>query len=150
MDYAISRFGAVQIVTLAGPVDRKSAGTLYDVLLKCVGWRGARLAVDLSRVTRLTRAGARGIIVAAKLAEATGGEVRICGAKPMIFVFLRGLGFEPFMKLDRTLDEGLEILGRDEAGVLEADAPELALPDLFRPANDQAPSLRCKSAGTGA
>ncbi len=150
MDYSLSRLGAVQIVTLAGPVDRKSAGTLYDVLLKCVGWRGARLAVDLSRVTRLTRAGARGIIVAAKLAEATGGEMRICGAKPMVFVFLRGLGFEPFMKIDRTLAEGLAILGRDDAGVLDAAAPELALPELFRPANDPAPGLRRMSTGTDA
>lgn len=124
MDFAVSHRGAVQIVTFAGSIDRTASGTVYDLLLKSVGWKGAKLAIDLSRVTRLTRAGARGLIVAAKLASRTGGEVRICGAKPMIFVFMRGLGFESFIKLDRSLDEGLALLGPD-GGEAGADPAEL-------------------------
>lgn len=49
--------GSLSIVEIAGAVDSRSAGQLYDVLVDIVRDSQSKLIVDLSKVQSMTRAG---------------------------------------------------------------------------------------------
>lgn len=111
MNYEINTVGAACVLTVSGNLGRHNAGALYDVIVLLAQEHRIRLAVDLSGVTAISHAGARGLIVGARLAMAHGGQMRICGAQPSVWRFLDGLGFGGLLKFDRTLAEALERLG---------------------------------------
>ena len=94
MKTSVRTIDGVLVVSVAGDVESRTAGHLYDVLVECavenVGQGRTRLIVDLSGVESMTRAGVRGLFVAAKLMDAGRGEMRICGADPKIFALLKG------------------------------------------------------------
>ena len=126
MNISIYTLGDVSVVEIAGVVDSHASGQLYDALVNAFADGTGKLAVDLSGVTFLTRAGVRGIIVAAKLAKSGGGELRICGATHPFEVFLQGLGFTHLLKFDGSLELSVARLSRRQETPVAA-APEMAL-----------------------
>jgi len=97
----------IVIVSVAGAVDSHAAGHLYDVLVGCTGEGRTKLIVGLSGVHLMTRAGVRGLVVAAKLMQQARGEMRICGAQPPIEAFLQSLGLDHLLKCDPTLQSSI-------------------------------------------
>jgi anti-anti-sigma factor len=125
----------VQVVGVAGIVDSRSAGLLFDALVAGCGAGNTRLAVDLSGVHVMTRAGVRGLVVAAKLMKLAGGELRLCAAQRNVEDLLQGLGFNHLLKCDPTLALAVSRLA---AGQVEA-APRLAADCARVPARAVAP-----------
>jgi len=74
MQLSFRTLDGAAIVSVAGIVDSRSAGQLYDALVACIDNGTAKLVVDLSGVHIMTHAGARGLVVAAKLMQTVGGE----------------------------------------------------------------------------
>ena len=58
------------------------------------------MVVDLEGVSSMTRAGARGILVAAKMLQCRGGEMRICGANEGVRRGLLNTGFRHLLAVD--------------------------------------------------
>ena len=79
MNFTMYVSKGVLVVGPHGTLDSRSTGPLCDALVAAIreGWR--HVAVDLSALDTLTRAGIRGLIVGAKLMQAAGGELRLCG-----------------------------------------------------------------------
>ncbi|MBW8640184.1 STAS domain-containing protein [Hoeflea sp. WL0058] len=102
--------GSLSIVEIAGAVDSRSAGQLYDVLVDIVRDSQSKLIVDLSKVQSMTRAGVRGLVVAAKLLMPGRDKMRICGANRTTEDMLRGLGLDHLLNIDPTLEASLAIL----------------------------------------
>ncbi len=95
----------VETATFAvcGVVDSASAGQLLDaVVAACLNMSGKTLIVDLCGVTRMTRAGVRGFVVAAKLAQYRGGTLHITGARPSVESVLESLGYTHLFRFDQT------------------------------------------------
>lgn len=110
----------VAIVSVAGAVNSRTAGQLYDGLVERTHEGSSNLIVDLSDVHVMTRAGARGLVVAAKLMQSARGDMRICGAQPSIEGFLHKLGFHHLLKCDPTLEASLARLGHGAKGDAQA------------------------------
>lgn len=110
MDMSFETTGAYQVIAVSGVVDSTGAGRLLDALVEATLNGGDRLIVDLSGVRSMTRAGARGFVVAAKLSITTRGAMRICGATPSVETVLRGLGHHYLLRFDRTVEASLEAL----------------------------------------
>ncbi len=103
----------VTIVSVAGIVDNRTAGQLFNALAGCIGRGSRKLVVDLSGVHVVTRAGVRGFIAAARLMQNAGGHLRICAAIPPVGAYLQSLGFSHLLKCDPTLREPLaQLRGR--------------------------------------
>ncbi|WP_226577676.1 STAS domain-containing protein [Acuticoccus sediminis] len=113
MNIWVNAHGDLLIVGVSGVVDSRAAGPLYDTLVGCSRHRGARLIVDLGGVTRLTRAGVRGLLVAARLVRQGGGTMRICGAGPEAASLLADLGFRSLVTLDADRAAAVAAIARD-------------------------------------
>lgn len=107
--------GEVRIIELSGPMDSKNAGALFDALVVNAEPGSADLIVDLYGVTRATRAGVRGLIVAAKLRQVTGRRTRICGAVAHVAALLKGFGYDHLLKLDPTRADAFAALMSESA-----------------------------------
>jgi anti-anti-sigma factor len=117
MRLSIRTLDKVVIVNVAGAVDSHAAGRLYDVLVERTGAGRTMLIVDLSGVHVMTRAGVRGLVVAAKLMQHARGEMRICGAQPSIEALLQNLGFHHLLKCDPTFQASLARLCDGESRI---------------------------------
>jgi len=113
MKLSITIFNEIALVRISGTVDSHAAGHLYDGLVKRVREGDRTLIIDLAGVPVMTRAGVRGIIVAARLLQNARGAMRICGANTGVAAFLKGLGFDHLLVCDPTLQASLIALCPD-------------------------------------
>jgi anti-anti-sigma factor len=118
----------VHIVAVAGIVDSRTAGQLFDALVARCGGAGRKLAVDLSGVHVMTRAGVRGLVVAAKLTRLAGGELRLCAAQRNVTDLLQGLGFNHLLKCDPTLALAISRLSAGRSAHPASTAGQAVLP----------------------
>ncbi|QHQ35524.1 STAS domain-containing protein [Algicella marina] len=92
------------IVHIEGPMNLLAAGHLYERLLFALPRGSDNFIVDLAAVPSATRAGLRGIIVAAKLMQRRRGQMLISGANANVTALLRGCGIDNLLKFEPTLD----------------------------------------------
>ncbi len=105
---------AILVIEFHGRMDSHSVGQTYDTLMKLTRSGQQNLIVDLSGVAYVTRAGVRGLIVAAKMLEIRGRTMRICGSGPRATELLIGLGYRHLLKLDRSRAQSLAILASSD------------------------------------
>lgn len=106
MKTSTTHFDDLTVVTVSGIVDSRGAGRLYDVLVDAAK-RGGTLVVDIAGMTRLTRAGVRGFIVAARLARGWRREMWIRNASSETEEVLSGLGFSSLLRFERDTRAGV-------------------------------------------
>ncbi|MDF2366611.1 STAS domain-containing protein [Sneathiella sp.] len=123
-------------VKIAGTVDSHVAGRLYDALVQCVGSGKQKLIIDLSGVQLMTRAGMRGLVVAARLMKSNRGNMRICGAQKSVEAVLQNLGYNHLFNLDPTHQNSIDNLceargrkARDTAKVIPFGSTILPRPE---------------------
>jgi len=107
----ITELDDVLLAELSGTLDCMAASPVYDALAQRIDEATCRLVVDMSGVTRLTRAGVRGLVVAAKLCVTAGGKMRICGADPAASLLLNSLGFRNILRLEPSVETAILALG---------------------------------------
>ncbi|MEQ9607785.1 MAG: STAS domain-containing protein [Kiloniellaceae bacterium] len=121
MQISFKTIDGVVVLSVSGAADSHAAGQLNDTLVRCIADGTKKLIVDLSGVHIMTRAGLRGLIVAAKLMDTAQGQMRICGALRSVDAFLRSRGFTYLLTCDASLQTSLaELRGGDSP---EADVP---------------------------
>ena len=110
MQILVTTHRDIRIVAVSGRIDLYSAGSFYDALVEAVGDAQADLVIDLTGVVRLTSAGMRGLVVAAKLQQSAGHAIRICGATAAIKWFLRGRGYNHLLRFEPTVEDAIKTL----------------------------------------
>lgn len=88
------RLDGASLVKISGIVDSHAAGRVSDTLVESLNEGRSSLVVDLCEVEQLTRAGMRGLIVAAKLTQMSRGQMLICGASAEIVDYLGTMGID--------------------------------------------------------
>lgn len=110
MNQIITPRHEILVLELHGRMDSHTAGQTYDTLVALARSGHPALVVDLSGVDYVTRAGVRGLVVAARMLIVEGGEMRICRAGPRATELLLGIGYRHLLKLDDTRAQSLAIL----------------------------------------
>ena len=110
MQISVTTRRDIRILAVSGRIDLYSAGSFYDALVEAVGDAQADLVIDLTGVVRLTSAGMRGLVVAAKLQQSAGRAIRLCGATAAIKTFLRGRGYDHLLKFEPTIEDAIKAL----------------------------------------
>ena len=90
----------VTFIAITGVVDASGAGRVYDCLVEAACICREHLIVDVRGITKLTRAGMRGFVVAARLMQERKGRMRIVGASGSTAAILRGLSLNSLIKFD--------------------------------------------------
>jgi anti-sigma B factor antagonist len=110
MQISVTTNGDIRILAVSGRIDLYSAGSFYDALVEAVGDAQADLVIDLTAIARLTSAGMRGLVVAAKLQQSAGHAIRICCATAAIKKFLRGRGYDNLLRFEPTVEDAIKAL----------------------------------------
>jgi anti-sigma B factor antagonist len=90
----------ITIVDISGRLDSSVSGQVMDELNEVVGAGAAKLVVNLQHVTYISSAGLRSILVAAKLAKSSRGEMRLCQASDLVRKILEESGFSNLIRID--------------------------------------------------
>ncbi|MEM6467622.1 MAG: STAS domain-containing protein [Pseudomonadota bacterium] len=102
MKLSIEDLGLYKSVKLYGRLDSQSAGPIYDTLVGLGSLGPGKVIVNMSSVTVATRAGCKGLIVAAKMLHArTGQKLSIYGASGQVGTVLDQSGYEHLMEVQR-------------------------------------------------
>ena len=78
-----------------------------DQLNQIVTSGSTRLVINLRDVPYISSAGLRSFLVASKLAQSSGGEIRLCEAGTLVERILSESGFSNLIRLDG--DEGMAL-----------------------------------------
>ena len=104
------------VVHLTGAVVGGTAGDLLDALPLLVTGGCKNLIVDVSGVRAVSRAGLRGIIVAAQMLQVKGGQMRICSAHGEVLRALKNLSLGHLIRLDKDPLESRAALAKEVRG----------------------------------
>ncbi len=95
------------IARILGAMSKDASGQLCNALVKIVANGATKVIADLSGVVRVTRAGVRALIIAAKLLQARRGALRSCAARPLVEAGLRGFGIRHLLRCDPTFEASM-------------------------------------------
>ncbi|MEO0914061.1 MAG: STAS domain-containing protein [Pseudomonadota bacterium] len=96
-----------------GSIDSKTAGDLFNALIRPIEGGFLRLVLDLGNTTRISRAGSGAIVVATKVLQQRGGEFRLCSMSPDVSACVSGLPLAHLRKQDGTLAKALAGFGAE-------------------------------------
>ena len=114
MSCSVTSENGIATVTLTGEIDGQSAPSIQEELLKVLpGER--KVLVDFSRVTFLSSAGLRLLLVLTRAVRSSGGTLVLAGVIAPIREVMEQTGFLTHFSLVQTLSEGLAELGADSA-----------------------------------
>lgn len=83
MDISVSTEGDVTVVAPAGVLDGKAAMAFERKLVELLDAKTTRLVIDLTKVSLVTSAGIRALVMAAKRLRG-GGALALCGLSPQV------------------------------------------------------------------
>jgi stage II sporulation protein AA (anti-sigma F factor antagonist) len=96
-EVTIERLAATITLHAAGPVDGKTAASLHEPLLAAAAACNATVCLDLARVTYMSNAGLRVLVLAAQALRSRGAQLRLEHVPPHIENLLRCAGFTSFV-----------------------------------------------------
>ena len=97
LEVTIERLAAIITLHVAGPVDGKTAASLRAPLLAAAVACNATVCLDLARVTCMSNAGLRVLVLAAQALRARDARLRLEHVPPHIENLLRTAGFTSFL-----------------------------------------------------
>jgi anti-anti-sigma factor len=102
--------GTVTIVALKGRLDSVSAPSFGERLAAALAAPSQRLLIELSQLEYISSAGFRVLLIAARTAAETKGQVVLCGVSGKVQQLFDLGGFLDFFKICASRDEGIAAL----------------------------------------
>lgn len=103
MDIQTKEIDGVAVVLMDGEIDSKTAPEAQSILLPFVG-KHSRIVMDLSKVTFMSSAGLRTMLLIYRHVTAQNGKVALVGLSEQIKDTMDATGFLDFFELCATVD----------------------------------------------
>lgn len=110
MELRETREGEVTVIAVSGRLDNASAGALEDRLSQELAGPGRRLLLELSQLEYISSAGFRVLLVAARLARGTNGQMAFACVIGHVRELFEVGGFLKLFRVFGTRDEALGAL----------------------------------------
>jgi anti-sigma B factor antagonist len=98
----------IQIVDMEGRLDSTTSGYGYDELVRIAKGDKKQVLINLEKLDFVTSAGLRALLVAAKLLQSSGGQLKLCNANEMVAEVLKTSGFNSLLVLYPTEAEAVK------------------------------------------
>lgn len=95
------------VVDVVGKLDTQTAGSAMDQLQQYLGVDKGNLLINLSGLDFVSSSGLRVILRAAKQVRASGGNMKVCGARGVVKEVLEISGFDSLLDLHEDEDQAL-------------------------------------------
>lgn len=92
----------VLVVDMEGRLDSKSVGYGNDEMVRIVQSDHKKVLVNLEKLEFITSSGLRVLLLASKLLQASGGQLKICNANQLVKGVLETCGFDSLISLYPT------------------------------------------------
>jgi anti-sigma B factor antagonist len=109
MDVTIRELDSVYVIELDGQLDGTTSPAVQEQI-EALLQPGSQIALDLSKVTYMSSAGLRVLLVLARQVEATGSRLVLVGLLEEVRDTMSITGFLGFFRAYETLAEGLASL----------------------------------------
>ncbi len=100
MDILQRKIDGITIVDMTGRLDSSVSGLVMDQLNGIVSSGVTKLIINLQQVSYISSAGLRSILVAAKLAKSSNGEMRLSQPNDLVRRILEESGFSNLIMID--------------------------------------------------
>lgn len=101
--------GAVTVIALSGELDSRTAGQAQDEITELVPEQGSML-LDLSRMSYMSSAGLRVLLLVHRQAERGGVRLALTGVREELREIMEATGFLEFFVVTDTVESGVEAL----------------------------------------
>jgi len=101
--------GEVTVIVLDGSLDSGTAPAVQEDLRELIPERG-RVLLDLSRMSYMSSAGLRVLLLAYRQARGNGARVALAGIPPEVHSVMAATGFLDFFTVTDAVDDGVEAL----------------------------------------
>lgn len=98
----------VLVVDMEGRLDSTTSGYTYDELVRITKGEQKHVLINLEKLEFITSAGLRSLLVAAKLLQTAGGQLRLCNANGPVKQVLETSGFNSLLNLYPTESEAIK------------------------------------------
>lgn len=99
-------------VAVSGRLDAMTTADFEKESLAWIDGGDRKILLDFAELEYISSAGLRGILALAKRAKAAGGSVAVCAMTGMVAEVFAISGFDAFIPVAATEDEGFEALRR--------------------------------------
>jgi anti-sigma B factor antagonist len=106
MNVSITEKGEVQVVEIEGSIDSKTAADLQQSVMDVVS-KASHVILDLSKVSFVSSAGLRVLLMVYRQLKTKDGKVLLVGVSEEIKEIMFMTGFNNFFEIYQTVDEGL-------------------------------------------
>ena len=100
----------ITVVSLDGRLDSSASGQVMDELCGFVNAGSIMLILNLQKLTYISSAGLRSVLVAAKLVKTLNGDMRLCEANGLVSETLTTSGFSNIINLDSDEESSIKML----------------------------------------
>jgi anti-anti-sigma factor len=97
LQVTLERLEGQVVLHAAGPVDINTATQLQEPLLQAAESLTAPVTLDLAKVTYMSSAGLRVLLMAAKALQKRGERLRVTNVPPHVYTVLNLAGFTSFI-----------------------------------------------------
>jgi anti-sigma B factor antagonist len=107
MHIDISTRGEVSVAALAGAIDGKTAPEVQDRLMPLIA-DNTKIVIDMSKVSFLSSAGLRILLLLYRQASSRNGKIALAGLPDPIQDVMSMTGFLNYFKIAASVDEAVE------------------------------------------
>lgn len=98
----------VLVVDMDGRLDSSTSGYGYDEMVRIAKGDSKHVLVNLEKLEFITSAGLRVLLIAAKLLQSSGGQLKLCNANDLVKDVLETSGFNSLLHLYPTEAEAVK------------------------------------------
>ncbi len=97
----------VLVVDMAGSLDTQTSGYASDEMVRIAQGGNSKVLLNLDKLEYLSSAGLRVILLAAKLLQASRGELKICHANGVVKEIMEVSGFDSLLRMYDSENDAL-------------------------------------------
>lgn len=105
MDINTRMVDDVLVIDMVGRLDTAASGYASDELVRIAKSRSGKLVLNLEQLDYISSAGLRVILLAAKLLEASSGEMKICNPNGLVKGVMETSGFASLLRMYDTEED---------------------------------------------
>jgi len=107
VNISMSKHGDLAMISVEGRIDTVSAPELEKTLVEQISLGDAKLVVDCGRVDYISSAGLRSLMVAAKKANAGGGNLSCCALTGVVRKVFEVSGFVTILPVYESVEDAI-------------------------------------------
>ena len=111
MEISTREVSDVLVVDMAGRLDTSTSGKAYDEMVRIAKSGANKVVLNLDKLEYVSSAGLRVILTAAKLLQASTGEMKICHANGVVKEVLEMSGFDSLIRIYADENDAIAAFG---------------------------------------